>query len=233
VSARAEILARIRAGLAGASGAGGRGPVEPSGPSPGDPTGLDTPFERTARFTRLLEAVGGRVEHVRDEAEAARALAAIAARHGARTLALSDDPRIERIARAAGAGLELFASPIERERLFAADLGFSGAQWGIAETGSLVLDSAAERHRLVSLVPPVHVALLEAAAILPTLGATLAATLAAARGPTQERPLAGRSLTIVTGPSRTADIELTLVVGVHGPRELHVLLLDPSPGTSA
>jgi L-lactate dehydrogenase complex protein LldG len=223
MSARAEILARIRAGLRAAPAAA---LDAPQGPAPGAPAGIESHAERVARFMRLVEAVGGRVERVRDEAEAARALAAIAARTGARTLALSDAPRVARIARlaslrATSPSLELLASPVDRAALFRADLGFSSAQWGIAETGSLVLDAGAERHRLVSLVPPVHVAVLEAAAILPTLGAALAAARESAES------LAGRPLTVVTGPSRTADIELKLVVGVHGPRELHVLLLDP------
>ncbi len=222
-SARTEILERIRANLCAGAAAARLAP-ETAGPTPGAPTGLETPEARCARFTALLEEVGGRVHPVRSEEEAARVLAELARRHGARTIALSDSPRIERIARDSAPGLRLLSSPLERGALFEADLGFSAAQWGIAETGSLVLVSDAERHRLVSLVPPVHVALLEAAAILPTLGDALAA----ARGGPGEPSLAGRAITIVTGPSRTADIELTLVVGVHGPRELHVLLLDSS-----
>src|SRR6185503_17060568 len=107
-----------------------------------------------------------------------------------------------------------------RAALLAAELGVSCAQWGIAETGTLVLESARERHRLVSLLPPVHVALLPSARLLGTLGEALAALRTSIGGP------ASRTITFITGPSRTADIELTLVVGVHGPRELHVLLHD-------
>ena len=70
----------------------------------------------------------------------------------------------------------------------------------------------------MSLLPAVHIALLPAAAILGTLGEALASVRdrsGAVRAPT---------ITFVTGPSRTADIELTMVVGVHGPEELHVIL---------
>src|SRR5262249_12350113 len=102
----------------------------------------------------------------------------------------------------------------------AAELGVTTAQWGVAETGTLVLESAAERHRLISLLPPVHVALLPAGRLLGTLGDALEAVR-----PARGAPLS-RTITFVPRPSRPADIELTLVVGVHGPRELHVLVHD-------
>jgi L-lactate dehydrogenase complex protein LldG len=102
-----------------------------------------------------------------------------------------------------------------KEELFAADLGITAAQWAIAETGTLVLDMQEERHRLASLLPPVHIALLPHARLLANLGEALK---------TLPRPLPP-TVTFVTGPSRTADIELQLVVGVHGPRELHVVLI--------
>ena len=102
-----------------------------------------------------------------------------------------------------------------RDELFAADLGVTTAQWAIAETGTLVLDMAQERHRLASLLVPVHVCLLPRARILANLGEALK---------TLGRPLPP-TVTLITGPSRTADIELQLVVGVHGPRELHVVVV--------
>ena len=75
-----------------------------------------------------------------------------------------------------------------------------------------------EHHRLVSLLPAVHIAILPAAAILGTLGEALAAIR------DESGVVRARAITFITGPSRTADIELTLVVGVHGPKELHVIL---------
>jgi L-lactate dehydrogenase complex protein LldG len=93
--------------------------------------------------------------------------------------------------------------------------GVSEAAWGIAETGSVVLRSSAEEPRARSLLPEVHVSLLAESRILPDLTALF------------ER-LEGdlpSALAIVTGPSRTADIEQTLIVGVHGPGEVHVVLL--------
>lgn len=217
--ARTVVFERIRASLAAAR-AEGPAPVAPDrdGPVPGTPGDLGTPAARTAGFVERLEFVKGHVHRVAAEGEVAAVLARLAEARGARTIAVSDDPRARDAAAATGATLLEPGCP--REELLAADLGATGAQAGIAETGTLLLDHAAERHRLASLVPPIHVAVLDAAAIVGTLGDALASLGG-------RDALARRAVTFVTGPSRTADIELTLVVGVHGPRELHVILIDP------
>jgi L-lactate dehydrogenase complex protein LldG len=90
----------------------------------------------------------------------------------------------------------------------------STALYGLAESGSVVLSSSDEP-RARSLLPDVHVTLLDEARILPGLD-----ELFAALG--NDLPTA---LSIVTGPSKSADIEQRLAVGVHGPREVHVVLL--------
>jgi len=186
------------------------------GPSPGTPTGLEDTDSRVQRFRAMLESVGGSCRVVTSEAEALTALREIAEARGARRIAVSDHPFARQLA--GGIAEDLIESD-QRAALLEADLGVTTAQWGVAETGTLVLESDSERHRLVSLLPPVHVAILDASAILSTLGALLSAV----RREEQGGP--APALTLITGPSRTADIELTLVVGVHGPRELHVLLL--------
>jgi L-lactate dehydrogenase complex protein LldG len=92
--------------------------------------------------------------------------------------------------------------------------GVSRAAYGIASTGSVVLAASADEPRSRHLLPDVHVSLLREDAIVPDLAALFAA-------------LGGRlpsALAIVTGPSRSADIEQRLVVGVHGPAEVHVVL---------
>jgi L-lactate dehydrogenase complex protein LldG len=81
-----------------------------------------------------------------------------------------------------------------------------------------VLESQRERHRLVSLVPPVHLAIVEAGRIRRTMAEVLAAV-------NQPGELS-RTVTFITGPSRTSDIELTLAIGVHGPGQLHVIVID-------
>jgi L-lactate dehydrogenase complex protein LldG len=91
----------------------------------------------------------------------------------------------------------------------------SEASYGLADTGSVVLMSSPDEPRARSLLPPVHVSLLREGRILPGL-----AELFEAVG--GDLPSA---LAIVTGPSRSADIEQHLVVGVHGPGEVHVVLL--------
>jgi L-lactate dehydrogenase complex protein LldG len=91
----------------------------------------------------------------------------------------------------------------------------SQAVYGLADTGSVVLASGPEEPRARSLLPEVHVSLLAEERILPGLD-----ELFAALG--RDLPSA---LAIVTGPSRSADIEQSLTVGVHGPGEVHVVLL--------
>jgi L-lactate dehydrogenase complex protein LldG len=98
------------------------------------------------------------------------------------------------------------------------DAGVSTAIHGLADTGSVVLAPSADEPRARSLLPFVHVTLLHEDRILPGLDelfATLGGDLPSA-------------LAIVTGPSRSADIEQKLAVGVHGPGEVHVVLLPPA-----
>jgi len=209
--ARTEILTRVRTALAGA-----RRPAAPP-PYRGAPI---PPEERVALFTETLERVGGRVERVPD-LEAARArVRRLLAEAGARRVLASDAPEVRTLVDALGGELEWLAPGDPRPALLAADAGLTTAQWGIAETGTLVLESARERHRLASLLVPLHVALLPAERLLGTLGEALSALRTASGAP------GSRTITFVTGPSRTADIELELVVGVHGPKQLHVLLLE-------
>lgn len=96
--------------------------------------------------------------------------------------------------------------------------GVTGALAGIAETGSLLLTSGAGETLKASLLPEIHVVVLKASRILPTLTDALAM-------PEVGAVAAG---VVITGPSRTADIEMTLTIGVHGPGELHVFLIDDS-----
>jgi L-lactate dehydrogenase complex protein LldG len=103
-----------------------------------------------------------------------------------------------------------------------AGAGVSRALYGLAETGSVVLAASPEEPRARSLLPAVHVTLLAEDRILPGL-----AELFEALGGNLPSALA-----IVTGPSRSADIEQKLVVGVHGPGEVHVVLTASAPTMS-
>jgi L-lactate dehydrogenase complex protein LldG len=103
-----------------------------------------------------------------------------------------------------------------------ADIGISGVDYALADTGTLVLFAARHQPRSISLLPPVHVAIVNSSQILPGLSDLFPLI---GREQNGQRILSS-AITFITGPSRTADIELKLVVGVHGPQELHVLLLD-------
>lgn len=217
--ARTAVLAAIRRALEGAGvRARGAAPPGPAVPEPGAPPAGASRAELLERFRATLERAGGHVHVVASEAEAASALRGIAASAGATRIACSDAPLARELA-AAVEGASVFDAWADRERLIDADLGVTGAQHGIAETGTLVLVSSSERHRLASLVPPLHVAVLEAQRIVPGLGDAIEAVRGTDGSPP---PL----VTFVTGPSRTGDIELTIVVGVHGPKDLHVVVID-------
>jgi L-lactate dehydrogenase complex protein LldG len=103
-----------------------------------------------------------------------------------------------------------------------AQVCISGADVGIAESGSLLLLSGAGRGRMASLLAPVHIAVLRAEQLARGLGEALA-RIQEQHGP--DIFADASNLTLITGPSRTADIELTLTLGVHGPREIHVVLI--------
>ncbi|MCI0486433.1 MAG: lactate utilization protein [Blastocatellia bacterium] len=114
------------------------------------------------------------------------------------------------------------ASLMERYKrvLIEAAIGVTSADYAIADTGTLVLVSGGEQHRNISLVPPVHVCLLD----MDRITANLAELIARVHEESYSKGLPPQVMTFITGPSRTADIELSLTLGVHGPRELHVLL---------
>jgi len=174
-------------------------------------------------FSENLKAVGGRCEVVRNEQEMVAVLTRIISDLQntllrARRIALSDAPMLDRILGQIRVEVDEITTSPSAAELFDYDVGVSTAQAAIAETGTLVLESESERHRLVSLVPPVHIAIVDAANICLTLGEALAAV---GRG-SELSP----TITLITGPSRTADIELTLAIGVHGPQELYVIVTE-------
>jgi L-lactate dehydrogenase complex protein LldG len=104
-----------------------------------------------------------------------------------------------------------------REAAAMADFGITVAEYGLAETGTLVMRASAEESRLVSLLPPIHIAILQRERLLSGLDEFYT-----------RFPLPGdhTSATVfITGPSRTADIEMLLVRGVHGPGAIHVIVV--------
>ena len=171
------------------------------------------------QFKRALEAVVGRCVVVGDEAGAGAALPEIIGHRGARRVAVSDSPLVRRVVGRVRADAE-FLEQADAATMFESDLGVTGAQWAVAETGTLVLESDRERNRLASLVPTAHVALVESRQFRRTLGEVFEAINQ------NGREGLSRAITFITGPSRTSDIELTLAVGVHGPAELYVIIIE-------
>lgn len=112
-----------------------------------------------------------------------------------------------------------------RERVFSAGLGITGVDFVLAESGTLVLSSLTEGSQLASLAPPVHAALYRRDQVLGSLEEVLE-RLPVPLDPNIPPP--GRSIVFITGPSRTADIEQILIRGVHGPREVHAILVEDS-----
>jgi L-lactate dehydrogenase complex protein LldG len=94
-------------------------------------------------------------------------------------------------------------------------VGISGADAGIAETGTLVLTQEKGKPQFVSLIPEIHFAVIRASDIAEDLTQIISS----------EKIRQASMTTLISGPSRTADIEMTLTIGVHGPRQVHVFCL--------
>jgi L-lactate dehydrogenase complex protein LldG len=105
---------------------------------------------------------------------------------------------------------------VTREKAADAKIGISQLDWGIANTGTLVQDAAAVELRLASTLPNIHVAIVDTNKILPDLPAIFA----------KVTPIKTNYLSMITGPSRTADIERVLTIGVHGPERLIIVCVD-------
>jgi len=242
MTTRAEFFARVRAEMARARAV----PAATPAPRPEYPERRVEALRRELaerwpetceRFRQEFERVGGVFHRVATVAEAPEAIAALARAREARRVvtwhpsALGADLPTALAAR----GLETTAMPPGevtdpeaarrlRATIAAADLGVTGADLAVAETGSLVLLSGAGRPRSTSLLPPCHVAVFDATALVESL-AQLGLYLEAWHGTARPR-WGGAMINVITGPSRTADIELTLTRGVHGPREVHAVFVD-------
>jgi L-lactate dehydrogenase complex protein LldG len=122
-----------------------------------------------------------------------------------------------------GSGITTEDERAYREHCFSADAGVTGVDFALAESGSLVLTSRTEGSQLSSLAPPIHIAFYLRSQVVGSLEEVLGGLPL----PGSEAGDAdGRSVVFVTGTSRTADIEQILIRGVHGPREVHAILVD-------
>jgi L-lactate utilization protein LutC len=218
-SARDTFLQRVRQAVAAGNRAGDAVPLPERGSVGYQGAGHDP----VARFCQELTAAGGHPHLAAGPDDAVRQVLALVQACSARRVLLGRGPFLDALPladRLRALGLEVFVvdslpGSAGRDAYFAADVGISGVHRLITETGSLVMASAPDDPRSVSLLPPVHIALAERGQLLPDLfdlfGPPAAAGLPSA-------------LTLITGPSKTGDIELRLVTGVHGPGQLHVVL---------
>jgi L-lactate dehydrogenase complex protein LldG len=186
------------------------------------------------RFSAELTAIAGRVHRAATAGQAIDAILAVCREHEASSV-LSWAPEWIGVP---GLNDALTAGGIDTdggwlphgheraERLAALDpirVGLTGAIAGIAESGTIAVVSGPGRPRLASLLVPVHIAVLQADRVYPSLAAFFAAH--------EDVADQGSNLVLITGPSRTADIEMTLTRGVHGPGEIHVVLIDAGAGS--
>ena len=111
---------------------------------------------------------------------------------------------------------------VSRELAADARIGITQAEWALADTGTLVQDQTSVDQRLASSLTDIHIALVPTNSILPDKIALL----------TRINPKTSRYIAFITGPSRTADIERVLTIGVHGPKRLIIICVDEMGGVA-
>jgi len=173
--------------------------------------------QRIALFTAALEELAGRVircssretacETVRSLLDSKRAIASCASY--LKECRITDLENVDS---------EFPDAAAYRQACSEANFGITSADYALADTGTLVMISGAEESRLVSLLPPAHIAVVPVSRLLEDLDELML------RIPTPSDRTS--SMVLITGPSRTADIEQILVRGVHGPGEITVILVD-------
>jgi len=181
--------------------------------------------ELLERFVGEARKVGCEILKATAMAEAGRVVVDIAKRQSASLLQGSSERLLNELGLAnesCGDGITV-KGPIA-ETVLSADLGVSDAVVAVAETGSAMIHLDDVDARLVTMLPPTHIVVLQLESIVESLedGLTI----------TRHRILAAQIegkpsyMTWVTGPSRTADIERVLTIGVHGPKELYIILVE-------
>ncbi len=211
-ASRTAILDRIRAAL-------GRTPAQPPPPLP--PAALHTRNLTTSEcvelFVQQFEKLNGKAVRVRSRKEAAAAVRDLMNGHTAVT---SNAPFLRECGIVDLAGVQTGITSRDELRAACAktDVGITSADYALADTGTFVMISSHKEARLISLLPPVHIGVIPAKAILPNLDELFVRCPEPAEG--------SSSMVLITGPSRTADIEQILVRGVHGPGEIYAVIVE-------
>ena len=222
MSARDEILQRVRAGLGKGDAVARRAAAEATmqarerGPQPVMAKDL------AERFARKALALASSVERVASTAEVPAAVARYLAEHGLppQAVATGDVAGFDW----ANAGIDISQSVAPqghflRGAVDADKVGISGCFCAIAETGTLLLFSGPLTPASVSLLPETHIAIVPVARIV----ATMEDAFALLRAEHGDLP---RAVNFISGPSRTGDIEQTIVLGAHGPCRVHLLIIE-------
>jgi L-lactate utilization protein LutC len=176
-----------------------------------------------ARFIEELEALGGHGKRVESLEEAREYVLELARQREAKLLLRWDVDELEEL----GVDGPLGEIGVEvavwrdfadfKEIANEADIGLSTAAWAIAETGTLVLEGGQGKGRTVTLLPPTYVAVVPVDRILPTVPEAVEKYAGSGGLPA--------NVCFHTGPSRSGDIEMSLFVGMHGPGDVHVVLV--------
>ncbi|WP_100638434.1 LutC/YkgG family protein [Marinobacter salexigens] len=180
--------------------------------------------ERIDQFQSTIESVHGEVHRCTRDSWITQ-LADILSSRGASSLLIPAKHEVGRALRESQQDglpeLLIYNEPIDswQSHLFnEVDASITSTRGGIAETGSLILWPTPDEPRLMSLVPPIHIAILEASELYTSFHEAMLAQNWASGMPT--------NALLVSGPSKTADIEQTLAYGVHGPKELIILVIE-------
>lgn len=215
-NARSAILARLRQ-----AGAGPARPLPDVAAHFRPQAPADDPATRAAMFAERARGWRAEVVETGPDDWPAAVAAAVRDKRLGRVLAGRGTALAAALAAQLPAGtLRWYEQDIEafRGELFdAIDAGITTTRGGIAETGSLIVWPDRDEPRTLSLVPPVHIAVLRASTVFPDLYAAMTAQGWAGQLPT--------NALLVTGPSKTADIQRLLVYGAHGPKELVIVLV--------
>ncbi len=238
MSEREEMLERIRKALGRPPGGLAETPRQAPTTEMGAVLPPILPEELLPKFEAEWDKVGGSAYRVATAGELEKVIHTILETSQATNVVLSHNPllwqlRFEERLRAWGISVAIWPTTIAeiprneasafREACFEARVGITGVDFALAESGSLVLSSQTEGSQLASLAPPVHVALYRRSQLVGSLDEVLE-KLAISRDPSLPAP--GRAIVFITGPSRTADIEQILVRGVHGPGDVHAILVE-------
>lgn len=222
MSSRETVLASVRRAL-GVSGQEAPRRQEVADRIAGHPRGVIParadlpPTEQIDLFKKMVVAAAGTVDHLPDGAAVPGAVAAyLRSRNLPLSILRGQDPRLAALPWSEEPALDVWIGPSDGRQL----AGLSHAFAGIAESGTAVMVSGPDNPSTLNLLPDHHLIVLRADDVLGTYEAGWE-RLRAAYG----AGIMPRTVNWITGPSRSADIEQTLLLGAHGPRSVHVLLV--------